>query len=111
MLRVFGNIISNSTKHKSDDLLKIHIEVSQVNDEIVFKVSDNGTGVEKWQFKKIFEPLYTTDESRSKSVSGLGLSICKDIIEAHQGRMYAEKSKFETGLSIVFSVPVANRKV
>lgn len=110
MLRVFGNIISNSTKHKSDDLLKIHIEVSQVNDEIVFKVSDNGTGVEKWQFKKIFEPLYTTDESRSKSVSGLGLSICKDIIEAHQGRIFAEKSIFDTGLTITFIIPKANKK-
>lgn len=111
MLRVFGNIISNSTKHRTGDDFKIHIEAVKNGRDIVFRVSDNGKGVEEWQLKKIFEPLYTTDPSRSKSVSGLGLSISKDIVEAHQGRMYAEKSKFETGLSIIFSVPVANRKV
>ncbi len=110
MLRVFGNIISNSTKHKSSLPLEIHIEAYKVNYNVFFKVSDNGEGVPQWQLKKIFEPLYTTDESRSKSVSGLGLSICKDIIEAHQGTIFAEKSKFETGLSIVFSIPKANKK-
>ncbi|MBE6782755.1 MAG: HAMP domain-containing histidine kinase [Ruminococcaceae bacterium] len=110
MLRVFGNIISNSTKHRTDEKLKIHIEAVKKYRDIEFRISDNGEGVEEWQLKKIFEPLYTTDESRSKSVSGLGLSISKDIVESHQGRMYAEKSQFETGLSIVFSIPVANKK-
>ncbi len=110
MLRVFGNIISNSTKHKSGDSFKILIEIYQSNSEIVFKISDNGEGVPEDQYKKIFEPLYTTDESRSKSVSGLGLSICKDIIEAHSGRIFADKSEFETGLSVYFILPKANRK-
>lgn len=110
LLRVFGNIISNSTKHKSDEQLHITIDVTKKTRDIVFRVSDNGKGVAEWQLKKIFEPLYTTDESRSKSVSGLGLSISKDIVEAHQGKIYAEKSKFKTGLSIVVIIPIANKK-
>ena len=105
ILRVFGNVISNSMKHKSDKPLCISIDVELSGFEVVFKTSDNGKGVEEWQLKKIFEPLYTTDTSRSKSVSGLGLSISKDIIEAHRGRIYAEKSKFDSGLSVVFSIP------
>lgn len=110
MLRVFGNIISNSTKHKSDEPLEILIELSQTNYEVHIKVSDNGEGVQPDQYRKIFEPLYTTDASRSKSVSGLGLSICKDIIEAHSGRIYATKSNFETGLAICIILPRADRR-
>ena len=111
MMRVFGNIISNSTKHQlHGQPLELLVEVTQTNYEVSFKVSDNGEGVPPDQYKKIFEPLYTTDESRSKSVSGLGLSICKDIIDAHSGRIYAQKSKFETGLTICFTLPRANRK-
>ncbi len=110
MLRVFGNIINNSVKHRNDENLKILIEVSQGVNDVCFKISDNGEGVPPDQYVKIFEPLYTTDESRSKSVSGLGLSICKDIIESHSGKIYAEKSVFETGLSVVFMLPRANRK-
>ncbi len=109
MLRVFGNVITNSMKHQTEKPLEILIEVTQTNFEVFFKISDNGEGVAADQYKKIFEPLYTTDESRSKSVSGLGLSICKDIIEAHFGKIYATKSVFETGLSICFDLPIANK--
>ena len=109
MLRVFGNIITNSMKHQSDKPLEILIEATQTNFEVFFKISDNGEGVNADQYKKIFEPLYTTDESRSKSVSGLGLSICKDIIEAHYGKIYAKESVFETGLAICFDLPKANK--
>lgn len=108
MLRVFGNLISNSTKHKASNQLDITIDVSKKNRDVIFKISDNGEGVAEWQLKKIFEPLYTTDESRSKSVSGLGLSISKEIIEAHQGQIYAEKSHFKTGLSIIIIIPIAD---
>ena len=109
MMRVFGNIITNSMKHQSDKPLEILIEATETNFEVLFKISDNGEGVEAAQYKKIFEPLYTTDESRSKSVSGLGLSICKDIIEAHYGRIYATDSMFETGLTICIDLPKVNK--
>ncbi len=110
MIRVFGNIISNSVKHRKADDFKFLIEVSQSAYEVSFRLSDNGVGVAPDQLVKIFEPLYTTDASRSKSVSGLGLSICKDIIESYSGKIYAEKSIFETGLSIVFTLPKAKIK-
>ncbi len=111
MLRVFGNIINNSVKHQVAECpLEILIEVSQNNYEVSFRISDNGEGVPEGEYRKIFEPLYTTDESRSKAVSGLGLSICKDIIDAHSGRIFARKSKFETGLSICIIIPRANKK-
>ena len=109
MIRVFGNVISNSIKHRTENQLKIAIDACVLGDNVVFRMSDNGKGVEEWQLKKIFEPLYTTDDSRSKSVSGLGLSISKDIIEAHYGRIHAEKSEFESGLTIVFSIPVIKK--
>jgi signal transduction histidine kinase len=52
--------------------------------------------------KLIFEPLYTSDEGRK--VAGLGLAICKEIVEVHDGRIYAEKSDMG-GLTICVELP------
>lgn len=110
MLRVFGNVINNSVKHQLPGTpLEILIEVTQNNYEVSFRISDNGEGIPEGEYRKIFEPLYTTDKSRSKAVSGLGLSICKDIIDACSGRIFARKSKFESGLTICIILPKANK--
>ena len=96
ILRVFGNLIDNSVKHKRDDIpLKILIEINDMNDYVEFKFSDNGVGVDKDELSKIFEPFYTTDTSRSKAVSGLGLSICQEIINEHNGNIWAMKSAMD----------------
>ena len=102
--RVFGNIINNSITHfnKKDGI--INISVKYDNNDVIFEIADNAGGIENEKdLKKIFEPLYTTDPSRK--ISGLGLSICKQIISAHDGTIYAKNNKIN-GLSIIFEVPV-----
>ena len=101
--RVFGNIINNSVTHfKGRDGL-IKIDVQQKANMIRFEILDNGGGVEtETDLKRIFEPLYTTDPSRK--ISGLGLSICKQIISSFDGRIYAKNNKIG-GLSIIFLIP------
>ncbi len=101
--RVFGNIINNSVTHfKGRDGL-IRIDVQQKANMIRFEILDNGGGVEtETDLKRIFEPLYTTDPSRK--ISGLGLSICKQIISSFDGRIYAKNNKIG-GLSIIFLIP------
>ena len=69
-------------------------------DKIKFEIADNGTGC-KEDLQKIFEPLYTTDKSRK--ISGLGLSICKEIVESHKGTIKAENNKLG-GFSIIFTI-------
>ena len=66
-----------------------------------FIISDNAGGVREENINKIFEPLFTTDPSRK--ISGLGLSICKEIIEIHKGNIYAKNNEIG-GLSIYFTI-------
>lgn len=90
MRRVFGNIISNSIKHFKDGEKIIRIDVSEHNDVIQINISDNGYGVEADKLEMIFEPLYTSDKGRK--VAGLGLAICREIVENHGGNIHAERS-------------------
>lgn len=102
--RVFGNIIGNSVKHfKSENDNKIKISVASNKKEAIITIEDNGEGVEKENLEVIFEPFYTSDKGRK--VAGLGLSICREIIESHQGQIYAEASDMG-GLSVVIKLPV-----
>lgn len=91
--RVFGNIYSNSLKHfdKSEKIILTELYTS--GKRVHIDISDNGEGVSEDKLEIIFEPLYTSDEGRK--VAGLGLANCREIIEAHGGRIHAEGA--ETG--------------
>lgn len=99
--RVFSNTITNSIRHYNNDKKILNININEQKDgKIKFEIADNGTGC-KEDLQKIFEPLYTTDKSRK--ISGLGLSICKEIIESHSGTIKAENNKMG-GFSIIFTI-------
>lgn len=99
--RIFSNVIINSIRHfdKKKKILNIYINL-QKDDTIIFEIADNGSGC-KEDLEKIFEPLYTTDKSRK--ISGLGLSICKEIVLAHEGKIWAANNKMN-GFSIFFTI-------
>lgn len=101
--RVFGNIISNSLKHFSLKEPSITVFCFKEEDLVVFSVEDNGTGISDDKMEKIFDPFFTSDKGRS--VAGLGLSICKEIIEVSNGKIWAENNE-SGGLSIKISLPV-----
>lgn len=100
--RVCSNLFTNSIKHFKGDEKKIRLDIISEDEMIVFRFSDNGEGVPEDKMKLIFEPLYTSDEGRK--VAGLGLAICKEIVEVHDGRIYAEKSDMG-GLTICVELP------
>lgn len=89
--RVFSNILSNSIKHFDKEKNIIRIDLHCNKNKLFIGISDNGEGVEDDKYEIIFEPLYTSDEGRK--VAGLGLANCREIIAAHDGRIYAEKSE------------------
>lgn len=97
--RVFGNLIGNSIKYAKDRDFRIQVRVTEQEKLILFQVSDNGMGVNTEELDKIFEPFYTSDESRR--VAGLGLSICKSLIENHGGMIWAENNSWG-GLTVNF---------
>lgn len=102
MRRVFGNIIGNSLKFFDKDTKEINISIYKENRHIIFDIADNGSGVKEEELENIFAPLYTSDESRS--VAGLGLAICKQLVEAHNGTIKA-KNVPSGGLLIEISFP------
>ena len=99
MKRIFSNMISNSARYLKDGG-KICIDISSCGEYIKFIVKDNGPGVDEKIIDKIFDPLFTTDNSRK--ISGLGLSICKEFIEMHDGTV---KAYNDNGLTIEFLLP------
>lgn len=91
MRRVFGNIIGNSVKHMHSDDKRIVVNISADREYVYCNVSDSGEGVDDEKLEIIFEPLYTSDEGRK--VAGLGLAICREIVESHGGSIYARRSE------------------
>jgi len=104
MRRVFGNIIGNSLKHFSVREPSIAVFCSKQENCIIFSVEDNGTGVSEGELQKMFDPFYTSDKSRS--VAGLGLSICREIVEACNGSIWAENNE-SGGLCVKIILPHA----
>lgn len=103
--RVFNNIIYNSEKYANVQNLIIKFEAKKQDDNIIITIKDNGKGVEEDKIERIFEEFYRADESRtnsSKEGHGLGLYICKRIIEKHKGSIFAENDK---GLRITIILP------
>lgn len=106
--RVISNIISNSVKYKHPDRRgKITLSVSEYSQSVIFEIKDNGMGVDKQSLPRIFDTLYRADKARSNvhDGSGLGLSVCKQIIELHGGMIWAQ-SELSNGLSIFISLPI-----
>lgn len=94
--RMFSNIISNSIRYKAQSII---INIYEDDKYIYFKISDNGKGVSEEFLDKIFDPFFTTDKSRK--ISGLGLSICKEFAFMHKGNI---KAYNDNGFTIIFSV-------
>ncbi|MGN0448695.1 MAG: sensor histidine kinase [Acutalibacteraceae bacterium] len=90
--RVFGNIISNSVKHMKKEKKLIAVEIYSNRKKLFIDVSDSGEGVDEEKLEMIFEPFYTSDEGRK--VAGLGLAICREIVQSHDGKISAGKSAF-----------------
>ena len=90
MKRVFSNVFANCEKHFIGKDKKIKVEIYCDDLKVYIDISDNGKGISDGDYDIIFEPLYTSDGGRK--VAGLGLAICREIINSHGGRIYAKKS-------------------
>lgn len=100
---VFENIFSNSIRYsKTGSSIELDLTKSNGQLEMIFK--DFGTGVSENELTHIFERFYRSEGSRSDKHSGLGLSIVKQIVKIHEGKIFA-KSSLNKGLSITIQIP------
>ena len=98
--RVFVNIIKNSVEAMPEGG-KLTIKSKENKDKIEFTITDTGAGIPKETLEKLFTPLFTT---KAKGM-GLGLSICKRIVEAHGGKISAESAVGE-GTTFKMLMPI-----
>lgn len=108
--QVLTNLVVNSIKYGKTNGTTI-ISVEQFDSsKILVKITDNGEGIKKEHHKRLFERFYRVDQSRSREQggSGLGLSIVKHIVEAHDEQIFVE-SKFKKGSEFSFTVEKAEQ--
>jgi signal transduction histidine kinase len=118
--QVLGNLIKNSIDFVPADNGKIDVRVEYYNDpqdtnqkttkkinKILFTVEDNGPGIPSDKIDSMFRKFYQIDTSltRKHGGTGLGLVICKGIVESHGGNIWIERN-FKGGASFKFTLPI-----
>ena len=100
--QVFLNLLLNAEQAIADRG-RITVQSDVVGDEIRIRISDNGSGIPAGNLSCIFDPFFTTREVGSGS--GLGLTVCRDIVQAHGGRIEVE-SKVGVGTTFTVVLPI-----
>jgi signal transduction histidine kinase len=103
---VLKNLLENAVKFGLPDSQPMEIHLEQDADKITLRIRDDGPGIPDAEIANLFEPFYRVDRSRSKKTGGygLGLSICKRIMEAHGGSI-AVTNNPGRGASFVLTFP------
>lgn len=105
LMRLFINLISNAISYNREGG-HVKVELSRKGKKIIGKISDNGVGISQENINKIWSRFFQVDPSRTSDSSGLGLSMVKWIIEAHNGTI-SVISELGKGTLFTFEIPVS----
>jgi two-component system sensor histidine kinase VicK len=108
--QVISNLLNNAIKFTKEGKITIAIEKKDDEEIIVISIKDTGIGIDSEMFPKLFSKF----ASKSYQGTGLGLFICKSIVEAHDGKIWAENNNINTqrerGGTFSFTLPTINRQ-
>ncbi len=88
LMQLFQNLIGNGIAYRREQSPKIHVSAEERAEEWAFTVKDNGVGIDERQHERIFQVFQRLFAEHERPGSGVGLSICKRIVERHGGRMW-----------------------
>ncbi len=110
LVQVFKNLIENAVKFTDNGAIKI--EASKKKDHVLITIKDTGTGISKDELKKIFNKFYQayTGDDRKNEGTGLGLYICKEIVQKHNGEIWAE-SDIGKGSQFYVKLPYLHKMI
>jgi light-regulated signal transduction histidine kinase (bacteriophytochrome) len=104
LAQLFQNLVGNAIKFRSTDAPCIDVRAHEQDDAWVVSVKDNGIGIDPQYFERIFIMFQRLHAKAEYSGTGIGLAICKKIIERHGGRIWAESLPGQ-GCTFCFTLP------
>jgi light-regulated signal transduction histidine kinase (bacteriophytochrome) len=105
LLQVFQNLIGNAIKYRGTPAPTAHIGAHHMGDYWIFSVSDNGIGIDMQYADRIFTIFQRLHTRKKYEGIGIGLAVCKKIVERHGGKIWVE-SELEKGSTFYFTLPV-----
>jgi light-regulated signal transduction histidine kinase (bacteriophytochrome) len=111
LVQIFQNLVSNAIKYRSEVPPRVHIGVEERDEDWLFCVKDNGIGFDQQQHaERIFGIFKRLPQQKEYPGTGIGLAICKRIVESHGGTIWAE-SQIAKGSTFYFTIPKNRRPV
>lgn len=102
--QLFQNLLSNAIKFRGNRSPKIHLDTEELEDDWKISISDNGIGISPLNQKRIFNVFTRLHTRQEYEGTGIGLSICKKIVQRHGGRIWVESEKGK-GSTFYFTIP------
>jgi PAS domain S-box-containing protein len=108
MVQLLQNLIGNAIKFRGAQPPEIHISAQEDDSVWTFAVSDNGIGIESQYFDRLFKIFQRLHDKEDYPGTGIGLAVCKRIVERHGGKIWVE-SEFGNGSTFYFTLPTQTK--